>query len=289
MKSEDLSFICDLVYRKSAIVLDSGKDYLVELRLSPLAVTEGFTSIEDMVRRMRETGSGELQVKVVEALTTNETSFFRDQHPFDALRRHVVPELVRARARARSIFVWSAACSTGQEPYSIAIILRDQFPELGSWNVKIMATDLSSAAVERTSKAHYRQLEINRGLPAAFLVKYFERDGTTWRVRADVRSLVEARQLNLLDAWPAMPPVDILMLRNVLIYFDVDTKRRILNRVRRVLAPDGFLFLGGAETTLNIDEHFQRAPIGNAVAYRLKETEERTPLTYSRAPSVNPK
>lgn len=273
----DLTYICDVVYRTSAIVLDGGKDYLVELRLSPLARAEGFESIQEMVQHMREPGGVALRAKVVEALTTNETSFFRDQHPFDALRLHVMPALARKRAESRSIFVWSAACSTGQEPYSIAMLLRDAFPELKAWNVRIMATDLSSAAVERTAQGRYRQLEVNRGLPVSCLVKHFERDGTEWRIRPDLRTLIDARQLNLLDVWPSMPMVDVLMLRNVLIYFDVETKKRILSRVRRVLAPDGVMFLGGAETTLNIDDHFDRASYGNAVAYRLKDADVRIP------------
>jgi chemotaxis protein methyltransferase CheR len=271
----DLSYICDVVYRTAAIVLDGGKDYLVELRLSPLARAEGFESIQEMIQHMREPGGVALRAKVVEALTTNETSFFRDQHPFDALRLHVMPTLVRARAEARSIFVWSAACSTGQEPYSIAMLLRDSFPELKGWNVRIMATDLSSAAVDRTAQGRYRQIEVNRGLPVSCLVKHFERDGADWRIRPDLRTLIDVRQLNLLDVWPPMPMVDVLMLRNVLIYFDVETKKRILSRVRRVLAPDGVMFLGGAETTLNIDDHFDRASYGSAVAYRLKDADVR--------------
>ncbi len=271
----DLSYICDIVYRTSAIVLDGGKDYLVELRLAPLARSEGFDSIQDMVHHMREPGGVALRAKVVEALTTNETSFFRDQHPFDALRHHVLPALVRARSESRSVFVWSAACSTGQEPYSIAMLIRDAVPELKAWNVRILATDLSTAAVERTAQGRYRQIEVNRGLPIACLVKHFERDGADWRIRSELRALIDARQLNLLDVWPSMPLVDVLMLRNVLIYFDVETKRRILGRVRRVLAPDGVMFLGGAETTLNIDDHFDRASYGHAVAYRLKDTDVR--------------
>ncbi|MGA2448120.1 MAG: protein-glutamate O-methyltransferase CheR [Polyangiaceae bacterium] len=280
----DLSYICDVVYRTAAIVLDNGKDYLVELRLAPLARAEGYDSIQAMVEHMREPGGVALRAKVVEALTTNETSFFRDQHPFDALRLHVMPQLVRARAESRSIFVWSAACSTGQEAYSIAMLLRDAFPDLKSWNIQIMATDLSGAAVERTAQGRYRQIEVNRGLPVSCLVKYFEREGTEWRIRPELRALIDARQLNLLDAWPTMPMVDVLMLRNVLIYFDVDTKRRILARVRRVLAPDGVMFLGGAETTLNIDDHFDRASFGNAVAYRLKNADARlTPQQIGRS------
>jgi chemotaxis protein methyltransferase CheR len=269
--SSDLSYICDIVYRTAAIVLDGGKDYLVEQRLSPLARTEGFNSIQEMVQHMREPGGVALRAKVVEALTTNETSFFRDQHSFDALRLHVMPALVRSRAGSRSIFVWSAACSTGQEPYSIAMLVRDAFPELKAWSVRIMATDLSNAAVERTAQGRYRQLEVNRGLPVSCLAKHFERDGTDWRIRPDLRALIDARRLNLLDAWPPMPMVDVLMLRNVLIYFDVDTKRRILGRVRRVLAPDGVMFLGNAETTLNIDDRFDRVSFGNTVAYHLKD------------------
>ena len=206
-----------------------------------------------------------LHGKVVEALTTNETTFFRDHHPFEALRSEVLPRLIAGRQRTRNLFVWSAACSTGQEPYSLAMLIREHFPELKDWDVRILATDFSQAALDRVNLGRYRQLEVNRGLPAPLLVKYFEREGAEWRVRSDLRSMVETKQLNLVEQWPSMPFVDVVMLRNVLIYFDVATKKKILGHVRKIMSSDGVLFLGAAETTLNIDDSFDRMTVGHAI------------------------
>jgi chemotaxis protein methyltransferase CheR len=262
-----MSFVRDLVYRRSAIVVEPGKEYLVESRLAPLAREQGFASIDAMIDHLRARPANDLQAKVVEAMTTNETSFFRDQHPFEGLKNTILPALQRARSGSKTLRIWSAACSAGQEPYSIAMLLRDQFPELASWDVRILATDLSAAMVARASAGRYSQVEVNRGLPATTLVKHFERCGTEWQIKPEVRRLVQCRQLNLLDPWP-VGRHDVVFLRNVLIYFDVPTKQAILSRMRGVLAPDGYLFLGGAETTLKVDETFERIQIDRAVFYR---------------------
>lgn len=257
-----------IVRERSAIVLEPGKEYLVEARLAPIARARGLASIEELARQLTSSNP-ELVTEVVHAMTTNETSFFRDQHPFDALHKHVLPEIIRKRQASHSLSIWCGACSTGQEPYSIAMLLRDQFPELASWNVRILATDLSTAVLERARSARYRQLEVNRGLSAAQLVKHFERDGLDWRLKSGIQSMVQFSQLNLLDAWLNLPSFDIVFLRNVLIYFDVDVKRTILKKIRQRLSPDGFLFLGGAETTMNIDNCFERAPFDRAGCYRI--------------------
>lgn len=203
-------------------------------------------------------------------MTTNETSFFRDIHPFAALERHLLPELITRRSAQRRLSIWSAACSSGQEPYTVAMILADRFAQLRDWDVRILATDISTEMLERARTGRYSQLEMNRGLPAVRLVRHFTRAGTGWEASAALRAAVEFRQLNLVEPWPAMASMDVVLLRNVLIYFSVATKREVLARLRRVLRPDGFLILGGAETTLGLDEHFERLQTGTGSCYRLR-------------------
>lgn len=266
--AQSFQFVREFVYRHAAIVLDDGQGYLVDARLGALAQREGFSSVDDLVGRLRVGEAGELRTKVVEAMTTNETSFFRDVGPFETLRRSVLPELARARAGSRSLRVWSAAASTGQEPYSIALLLREHFPQLEGWDVRILGTDINGAVIDRAREGSYRQLEVNRGLPAPLLVKYFERQGLDWRLAPAVRELVRFERLNLLDPWTRVGPCDVVFLRNVLIYFDLVTRRQILRRVREVLRPDGYLFLGCAETPLGVDEAFARVEFEKTFYYR---------------------
>lgn len=264
----EFDFLRALIRERSAIVLEPGKEYLVESRLLPILRGGGFASPVELVARLRREPRGELERRVVEAMTTNETSFFRDHHPFEALRTRFLPDLIAARRPERRLRFWSNACSTGQEAYSLAMLLTEHFPELGAWDVSIFASDLSREMVARTAAGSYGQLEVNRGLPAAFLVKYFERHGTSWQVKAPLRKLVTARELNLVEPWPALPPFDVIFLRNVLIYFDLETKRAILRRARQALRPDGLLLLGSAETTIMVDDGWDRVPAGVSVAYR---------------------
>lgn len=266
--SDTLSYLRDLVYKRSAIVIEPSKDYLFEARLGGIARDEGLTSLDGLVMRLREKVDSPTHTRVVEAMTTNETSFFRDIHPFETLKSTVIPAMIRARATSRALNIWCGAASTGQEPYTIAMVLRESFPELASWSVQITATDLNETVLARAREGVYKQLEVNRGLPAPMLVKYFERAGADWRIKSDLRKLVEYRQLNLLGNWPLRTRPDIVFLRNVLIYFDVETKRTILRRVREQLRPDGALFLGGAETTVNIDDAFEPVRAGSSVYYR---------------------
>ena len=266
----DFDFISSVVRAESAIVLEKGKEYLVESRLLPVAKESGHQSIADLVSHLRRTPMGPLRGQVIEAMTTNETSFFRDVHPFQAMADTVLPELIRARAGERALNIWCAASSSGQEPYSIAMLLTDALIGQPGWRVRLLATDISQQMLDRTKQGLYSQLEVNRGLPAQRLVKHFTRSGTHWQVNEDLRRMVETRLLNLDAAWPIMPAMDVVFLRNVLIYFDIPTKQRILARVRSLLRPDGYLFLGGAETTLNLDAGFERVQIGNAPAYRLR-------------------
>lgn len=270
----ELEYVRDLVYRRSAIVLDAGKDYLLESRLAPLARQRGMASIDELVSRARANAL-DLQKWIVEALTTNETSFFRDIHPFEALRDDVFPRLMEARRSTRRLHVWCAAASTGQEPFTIAMTAREHFPELATWDFKIVGTDLCEAVLERAREGLYRQLEVNRGLPATMLVKYFDRRGADWQIKPELRRIVEFKKLNLIEPWPPLGAPDVVFIRNVLIYFDVATKRGILEKLRNTMAPDGALFLGGAETTMNLDDGFERVQAGKAAYYRIKERRKR--------------
>ena len=268
--STDFEYVRALVRRCAGIVIESGKEYLVEARLLPLARREGLDSIARLVAKLRAEPAGPLHSSVVEAMTINETLFFRDVHPFEALRAGVLPALRTGRATSRHLRIWSGACSTGQEPYSIAMLLREHAGQLAGWRIDLLATDLSHEVLGRARRGTYGQVEVNRGLPAPFLVKYFDRSGAHWQIKEEISGMVDFRELNLAATWPALAPFDVVFLRNVLIYFDVDTKKSILGRVRRILRPDGYLFLGAAETTMNLDDGFERVQIGNSGCYRLK-------------------
>jgi chemotaxis protein methyltransferase CheR len=260
-------WVRQLVHRESAIVLAPGKEYLVEARLLPLARKLGLADVGELVDSVRNRPNPDATRRIVEALTTNETSWFRDGDPFTALTSTVLPALVAARGPNERLQIWSAACSSGQEPYTIAMLLEDSLPNAGS-RVSITATDLSREMVERTKAGRFSQLEVNRGLPAPMLVRHFTRVGAEWEVSASLRRMVTAAECNLAAALPRMGPFDVVYLRNVLIYFDLSTKQAILRRVRELMRPDGWLFLGAAETTLGVDETWERVVIGRSSAYR---------------------
>ena len=264
---ESFRFVQELVRSESAIVLDTGKEYLVESRLAPLARDAG-TDVDAYVADVSRRRTPTAMRAVVEALTTNETSWFRDSEPFITLRTVVLPGLAATRA-GRPIRIWCAACSSGQEPYSVAITALET-PQLAGTSVEVVGTDLSQEMLTRARNAEYSQLEINRGLPAATLVKHFERSGIGWRVRPTVAASVSFRPLNLIRPFPGMGRFDVVFLRNVLIYFDAPTKRDILNRVRRLLAPDGVLFLGAAEMLTGIDDGWERIPGERSSIYRVR-------------------
>lgn len=268
---DDFDLVRRVVRDGAAIVLDDGKEYLVESRLLPVARQRGLQGVAELVERLRREPHGELRTVVVEALTTNETSFFRDGRPFTALAEEILPALVGARSAERELTIWSAGCSSGQEAYSTAILVREALAGRSGWRPRILASDVSTAMLDRTREGLYTQLEVNRGLPVQRLVQHFTREGTQWRVHPDLRAMVETRQVNLAAPWPALPQMDLVLLRNVMIYFDVATKRRILANVRTLLRPGGYLLLGGAETTLNLDDRFERVSFGSMTAYRVRE------------------
>jgi chemotaxis protein methyltransferase CheR len=251
--ADSFKFVCDLVHRRAAILIETGKEYLVEARLAPIAKTHGLASVDALVQKLRTNETGPLSHEVIEAMTTNETSFFRDIHPFEALRTKVLPDLIRARASTRCLRIWCAAASTGQEPYSIAMTIREHFPELATWNVQIVATDINATVLARARAGIFRQLEVNRGLPAVMLIKHFDKVGADWQIKESIRKMISFQEVNLLERWPLASEQDIVFMRNVLIYFDMPTKKVLLRRVRETMREDGFLFLGGAETTMNID------------------------------------
>jgi chemotaxis protein methyltransferase CheR len=242
----DFEFVRNLLHQRSAIVLDEEKAYLAETAMQALARREGLASLEALMARLHTAPNNGLHQKVVESLANHETSFFRDLRPFDTLRRVVLPELLLRRSGERRLNLWSAACATGQEPYSVAMMLREHFPALRDWNVHIFASDLCQDVLERCRRGSFSQLEVNRGLPAQLLVKYFHKQNDNWLVKEEIRRMVDFRQINLLDPWPALPVMDVILLRNVLIYFDVDSRKNVLAKVRRSLLPDGCLLLGGA-------------------------------------------
>lgn len=263
----DFDYLCRLVADSSGIVLDLDKVYIVETRLLGMFRREGFSDLAGMLAAARHRSA--LRTTLVETMTTNETSFFRDLHPFEVLKTEIIPERVAARGADRQLNIWCAACSSGQEPYSLAILLREHFPELvRDWTIRILATDLSGEMVSRAAEGRFSQLEINRGLPIKYLVKYFVKEGAEWAIRDEVRTAIEFRPLNLIAPWLNVPPLDIVLMRNVLIYFGLETRRQILSRMRRLFRPGGWLLLGSAETTMGVDETFTRETLGKVSVFR---------------------
>jgi chemotaxis protein methyltransferase CheR len=257
-------YLRKLIQQSSAIVLDENKDYLLQARLWPLVQREGLQSWDELVARLSGPLGLTLRQRVVEAVTTHETSFFRDIHPFDAFRSHVLPRMA-ARRTGGPLNVWSAAASTGQEVYSLALIAAQQ-PE-PKLPLRFWATDISTDILARAREGRFTQLEVNRGLPATYLVRYFQREGVDWRIKDEIRNAVEFRIVNLIGAWPALPDMDVVFLRNVLIYFDVATKKTILSRLAALMKPGALLFLGSVESTLNLCDRFTELRLGKATCY----------------------
>jgi chemotaxis protein methyltransferase CheR len=255
---QDYEFLRKLLKDRSGLDLSADKQYLVESRLIPLARRAGLPGIPELVAKIK-VGAEALTSDVVEAMTTNETFFFRDKIPFDHLRETILPALVRARASRRSLRIWCAASSTGQEPYSIAMCVKE-FAGLAGWRVEIVATDLSQEVLEKSKAGLYSQFEVQRGLPIQMLVKYFTQTGELWQLNADIRAMVQHRQLNLMQDFSHLGTFDVIFCRNVLIYFDQDTKVSIFERLSRMLEPDGVLALGAAESVVGISDAFRPYP-----------------------------
>jgi chemotaxis protein methyltransferase CheR len=269
VSAADFLYVRQLVQDDSALSLSDGKEYLVENRLAPLVERAGLGSLGDLIDQLR-TGAPGLRQHVVEALVTHETQFFRDLHPFETLREEIIPAFQRANG-ARRLAMWSAAASGGQEAYSLALLMREHFPHITGG--RILATDISRRVLAQAAAGRFSQLEVNRGLPAVLLVKHFDRVGREWQLHDDVRSMVTFRQLNLDSRLSGVPPMDVVFLRNVLIYFNAEAKTALLRRVGKILRAGGYLFLGGAETTYGIDDSYERVEFGRSICYRLKTKE----------------
>jgi chemotaxis protein methyltransferase CheR len=255
----DYEFLRKFLKERSGLDLSSDKQYLVESRLTPLARRAGLCGIAEIVQKIRS-GSEPLISDVVEAMTTNETFFFRDKIPFENLRETVLPMLLEARASRRSLRIWCAASSTGQEPYSIAMCLKEIGSTLAGWRIEILATDLSQCVLEKSKAGIFSQFEVQRGLPIHMLVKHFTQVGELWQLNADIRAMVQHRQLNLLHDFSHLGTFDVIFCRNVLIYFDQDAKAAIFDRLARVIEPDGVLTLGAAESVVGISDAFRPYP-----------------------------
>ncbi len=258
MTLSDYEFLRKFLKERSGLDLSSEKQYLVESRLIPLARRNGLPGIAELVAKLKA-GSDPISVEVVEAMATHETFFFRDKIPFDHLRETIFPALLQARAHRRALRIWCAASSSGQEPYSIAMSVK-QFSALAGWRVEIIATDLSHAVLEKSKAGIFSQFEVQRGLPIQLLVKYFSPVGELWQLNADIRAMVAHRQLNLLQDFSQLGLFDVIFCRNVLIYFDHDTKIGIFDRLARALEPDGVLVLGAAESVAGISDAFRPYP-----------------------------
>lgn len=287
MTPPDYEYLRKLLKDSSGLDLSADKQYLIESRLLPLSRKIGLSGISELVQKMKS-GSSSLTAQVVEAMTTNETFFFRDKVPFDHFRDSIMPVILQARAGRKSIRVWCAAGSTGQEPYSLAMCLKEMSAALTGWRVEIIATDLSQEVLEKSRAGIYSQFEVQRGLPVQMLIKYFKQTGELWRLNADIRAMIPHRQLNLLHDFSQLGVFDVIFCRNVLIYFDQDTKINIFNRLATAMEPDGFLALGAAETVVGLTDVFKPYPERRGL-YRqsgARAAPAKTPAAGAAAPKV---
>ena len=259
MTPQEFEFLRDFLKTRSGIVISTDKLYLVESRLTPVARDLGLSGIDELVGNLKKSRDEKIAVRITDAMTTNESFFFRDQTPFDTLRDSILPPIVEARkAKGQNrIRIWSAACSSGQEPYTITMMLRENAAKFGDMKFEIIATDLSTEIIHKAKEGKYSQFEVQRGLPITLLVKYFTQEGEQWRISSELRDMVRYQTFNLLDSFGVLGKFDIIFCRNVLIYFDQETKSAILNRMADILAPDGALFLGGAESVIGISSDFK--------------------------------
>jgi len=253
----DYDYLRKLLKERSGLMLSADKQYLVESRLLPIARRIGVPHLSDLVVKLKAPGSEPLIVDVVEAMTTNESFFYRDKIPFDQFREVIVPGLIKARAAQRRIRIWCAAASTGQEPYSLAMILKEMAAPLAGWRTEIIATDLSNEVLEKARAGLYSQFEVQRGLPIQMLMKYFTQAGDTWQISPEIKAMVQYRPLNLLADFGHLGKFDVVFCRNVLIYFDQATKISVFERLARVTEADGYLVLGAAETVVGLTEVFK--------------------------------
>ena len=260
MTPNEFEFLKKFLKDRSGLVLSNDKQYLVESRLQPVAKAAKLDSLSVLINAVQRGGNAKLENDVIEAMTTNESFFFRDKTPFDHFKDTMLPHLLEARARTRNLKIWCAAASSGQEPYSLGICLKEAAPKLSGWRTRILGTDLSSEVLEKAKAGLYSQFEVQRGLPIQMLLKYFDQKGDMWQINPDLRAMIEWRKLNLLDSFTHLGEFDIVFCRNVLIYFDQKTKSEILDRLAKMIPEDGFLVLGAAETVVGLTNSFKPVP-----------------------------
>lgn len=260
MKPEGFAFLSKWLYERTGLVLGPDKMYLVESRLSPIARKFNLSGLDAIVVELRSGRTGDFVTEVSDAMMTNESFFYRDVKPFDQFRDMVLPKLVQARAATKKLRIWSAASSTGQEPYTLAMLLKEQDARLAGWKIEIVGTDISRDALDRAKAGLYTQFEVQRGLPVQMLLKYFKQQGDRWLIAEPLRQMVQYREFNLLSDPGALGQFDVVFCRNVLIYFDQATKGAVLGRIARTMPADGYLYLGGAETVLGISDKFAPVP-----------------------------
>jgi len=259
MRPEDFDFIAKMLKDRSGLIITRDKAYLLESRLVPVARKRGFKGLDDFAPTIRTSGEDVLR-DVTEAMTTNESFFFRDIKPFDQFKEMVLPQLMQTRAAKRSFRIWSAACSSGQEAYSLAMILKEEAAKIPGWKVEIVATDISHEMLDKAKAGLYSQFEVQRGLPISMLVKYFKKKDETWQIDPAIRGMVTFKEYNLLHDLKSLGQFDVVFCRNVLIYFDQPTKTTVLESISKIMPDDGILYLGGAETVLGISERFKPIP-----------------------------
>ena len=259
MRIEDFDVYKDLLMEKSGLVLTPDKSYLLDSRLTPVAKKWGYESLDKMSAALRGVADPGLIKDIVEAMTTNETSFFRDSRPFDIFRETIIPHLQKIRGTQKRVRIWCAAASSGQEPYSLAMTIKEH-GGLAGWNIEIIATDISTDILDLAKAGVYSQFEVQRGMPITMLMKYFEQKDEKWHIKDEIKHMVQYKYFNLLDSMAGLGRFDVVFCRNVLIYFDKETKGKVLQKIKGQLAPDGHLFLGGAETVIGISDAFVPAP-----------------------------
>ncbi|MCW8915063.1 MAG: protein-glutamate O-methyltransferase [Magnetovibrio sp.] len=257
MSPEDFEFISSLIKSRSGLVLTPDKSYLLESRLMPVARKHGLKGLEDLIAQLRTRRDEAMIVEVTEAMTTNESFFFRDVKPFDLLRDEVLPPILKERAAKKHLRIWCAAASSGQEPYSIAILLKELGAQLAGWRIDIVGTDISHDILKKAKSGMYSQFEVQRGMPIQLLLKYFDKRDENWEIKPEVKNMVQYKYWNLLDDLSQLGGFDIVFCRNVLIYFDAETKGKVLENIAKLMSKDGMMFLGGAETVLGVTEKFK--------------------------------
>ncbi len=285
MNGPDFDYLCNAVKERSGIVLTTEKAYLVDNRLAPIARRTEHTDVAALLATLRSTRDEDLLREVTDALTTNESFFFRDQKPFDAFRDLMLPHVLEANASKRSLRIWCAACSSGQEPYSLGMILKDHAAKMEGWKIDIIGTDISHTILDRAKEGAYTQFEVQRGLPAKYLVQYFKKENDLWVISDDLKQMVDYRFFNLLDDPTSLGTFDIVFCRNVLIYFDPETKSKVLDGINKSMTPNGFLILGAAETIFGLSDAFSTEPERSGV-YR-KASAGSAPAAVNKTPAAD--